>query len=259
VNARVFLKLAKVVLFGFLFASISAVAADQQRHATQGNVVYAGATGSIGRIAIGLLRERGYRVRAVSRNPARAARVQGTGYQWVYGDVRDPDDMLRVTRGAEVVVCSISYKEFEGPESPQFIDYMGVRNLVDAAKANHARQFVLVSAGNAGPLRDHRQNPRFGYVAYWKTKGEEYLKKSGVPFTIVGPTGFVDGAADANGIRIAPRTEYRMGTIARADVAAVTVASVDNPDALGKALFIENDPAVKPGSWRGDFAAVKPE
>ena len=166
---------------------------------------------------------------------------------------------LRATRGADVVICSISYAEFEGPESPQFIDYMGVRNLVDAAKANHVRQFVLVSAGNAGPLRDHRQNPRFGYVAYWKTKGEDYLKKSGLPFTSVGPTGFVDAPADAKGIHIAPRTEYRMGTIARADVAAVTVASVDNPDAIGKALFIENDAARKPGEWRGDFAAVKPE
>ena len=227
--------------------------------ARKGNVVYAGATGSIGRLALPMLKQTGYTVRAITRNPARAATAYGTDYQWVFGDVRDPEEMNRLLKGADFVVCSISYTGFEGPDSPQFVDYMGVRKLVDAAKLNAVKQFVLVSAGNAGPLRDHRQNPRFGYVAYWKTKGEDYLKKSGVPFTIVGPTGFVDGPGGVQGIRLAPRTEYRMGTITRADVAAVTVASVGNPDAVGKSFFIESNAGLKPCGWRGAFRAIQPE
>jgi uncharacterized protein YbjT (DUF2867 family) len=242
-----------------LMLGVSLGAASAEAPGPKGNVVYAGATGSIGRIAIRLLHDQGYTVRAITRNPARAARTYGTDYQWVYGDVRDPDDMARLVKGADYVVCSISYTEFEGPESPQFVDYMGVRNLVDAARANGVKQLVVVSAGNAGPLRDHRQNPRFGYVAYWKTKGEDYLKKSGVPFTIVGPTGFVNGPGGVKGIRLAPRTEYRMGTITREDVAAVTVASVGNTDAVGKSLFIENNADVPPGAWRDAFRSVAPE
>ena len=39
--------------------------------AEDGTVFYAGATGSIGRIAIGLLNERGYAVRGMTRNPRR--------------------------------------------------------------------------------------------------------------------------------------------------------------------------------------------
>jgi len=146
--------------------ALAALPAPQGRAERTGNVVYAGATGSIGRIAIRMLRDEGYTVRAITRNPARAARMFGTDYQWVYGDVRDPEEMVRLLNGADYVVCSVSYTEFEGPNSPQFVDYMGVRNLVDAAKANGVKQMVVVSAGSAGPLRDHRQNPRFGYVAY---------------------------------------------------------------------------------------------
>jgi len=244
-----------LALLPFAAAWGGAGATGQRR----GNVVYAGATGSIGRIAVGLLREQGYAVRGITRNPARAARGSGEDVQWVHGDVRDPDDMNRLVRGADCVVCSISYTEFTGPNSPQFVDYMGVRNLADAAKLHGVRQLVLVSAGNAGPLRDHRQNPRFGYVAYWKTRGENYLKESGVPFSIVGPTGFVDGPGNVQGIRLAPRSEYRMGRITRSDVALVTVGCVDNADAVDKSFFIENDAGSKPGEWREALRRVAPE
>jgi len=227
--------------------------------AEDGTVFYAGATGSIGRIAIGLLNERGYAVRGMTRNPRRAGRLYGNDYDWVRGDVRDPDEVLKLMEGADFVICSISYTEFEGPNGPQFVDYMGVRNLVDAAKALGVKHLVLISAGSSGPLRDHTQNPRFGYVAYWKTKGEDYLKASGVPFTIVGPTGFVEGPGGELGIRIVSRTEYKMGTIRRSDVAAVTVESLNNPDAIGKSFFVENSEAGDKETWPDMFKLLQPE
>jgi uncharacterized protein YbjT (DUF2867 family) len=236
-------------------AAVSHAAGESQG----GKLVYAGASGSVGRLALPLLREQGYAIRAISRNPARAAKEHGTQYQWVYGDVRDPDQVQQLLAGAEFVVCSIGYTEFEGPNGPQFVDYMGVRNLVDAAKANGVKHFVLVSAGNIGPYRDHTQNPRFGYVAYWKDKSERYLKKSGLPFTIVGPTGFTDGAGGVTGILLTDRSKFDLATITRADVAAVTVASVNNPDAIGRSFYIKNDPSVKPGAWRNLLRSVAPE
>ena len=224
-----------------------------------GKLVYAGATGSIGRLALPMLREQGYSIRAITRNPARAAKRYGDDYQWVHGDVRDPEKMQELLTGADYVICSISYTEFEGPNGPQFVDYMGVRNLVDAARAGGVKHFVLVAAGNTGPYRDHTQNPRFGYVAYWKTKGEDYLKQSGVPFTIVGPTGFVDGEGGTTGIFLGDRSEFQMATIIRADVAAVTVATLANPDAIGKSLYIQNDPSIEVGVWRDRIGEIEPE
>lgn len=243
-----------VLLIGAILCTPVALAED-----SAGKLVYAGATGSVGRLALPMLQAQGYSIRAITRNPARAATRYGDSYQWVYGDVRDPEQMTELLEGADYVICSIGYTEFEGSNGPQFVDYMGVRNLVDAAKANGIKHFVLVAAGNTGPYADHTQNPRFGYVAYWKNKGENYLKESGVPFTIVGPTGFVDGEGGTTGIFLSGRSEYHMATIMRADVAAVAVGTLNNPDALGKSLFIKNDPSLEPGAWRGKIKAVEPE
>lgn len=251
----------RIIILGLAYLmAIQLNLSDRSANAAEeGTVFYAGATGSIGRIAIDLLNERGYAVRGMTRNPVRAARLYGNDYDWVRGDVRDPDEVLKLMEGADFVICSISYTEFEGPNSPQFVDYMGVRNLVDAAKALDVKHFVLISAGSSGPLRDHTQNPRFGYVAYWKTKGEDYLKTSGVSFTIVGPTGFVDGPGGELGIRIVSRTEYKMGTIRRSDVAAVTVEALNNPDAIGKSFFVENSEAGDKDAWSNMFKLLQPE
>lgn len=221
-------------------------------------VLYAGATGSIGRIAIPLLTARGYRVRAITRDPSKIANP-APDVEWVRGDVRDPDQINAVAKGITYIVCSVSYVALDGADGPQFVDYMGVRNLVDAGKAVGIKQLVLVSSGNSGPYREHTLNPRLGYVAYWKTKGETYLKQSGVPFTIIGPTGFATDPGGVGGIKLTSRKEFRFAKISRDDVAAVTVAALDNKDAFGKAVYIENDAALKPGAWRGEFAKVQPE
>ena len=222
-------------------------------------VFVAGATGSIGRIVIGMLKDEGYTVRGMTRDPAGAAEKFGNGYTWIYGDARDPVITERAMEGADLVICSIGYTEFEGPNGPQFVDYMGVRNLVDAAKEHGVEHFVLVSASSAGPYRDHTQNPRFGYVAYWKTKGESYLKESGISYTIVGPGGYLHEPGGIKGVRIFPRSDFSMGYISREDVAAIVVASLTDPDARGKAFAAQYDDTREPGTWRETFSTLQPE
>ena len=224
-----------------------------------GTVLVAGATGSIGRIVIGMLKDQGFAVRGMTRNPEQAAERYGDGIEWVRGDVRDPAELEPVMNGVDRLICSIGYTEFEGPNGPQFVDYMGVRNLVDAASRQGVKHFVLVSASSAGPYRDHAQNPRFGYVAYWKTKGEQYLKDSGLSFTIVGPGGYLDEPGGEKGVRIFSRAEFSMGYISREDVAAIVVAALTDPDARNKAFAAQYDESVEPGSWREAFSTLQPE
>ena len=253
------MKLSRTAMMGLIFATAllgsSLTIADEGK----GTVLVAGATGSIGRIVIRLLKDEGYAVRAMTRNPDQAAERYGTGYQWVRGDVRDPAELVPVMEDIDWLICSIGYTEFEGPNSAQFVDYMGVRNLVDAARDQGVKHFVLVSASSAGPFRDHTQNPRFGYVAYWKTKGEQYLKDSGLSFTIVGPGGYMDAPAGVTGVRIFPRSEFSMGYIGRADVAAIVVASLTDPDARNKAFAAQTDDSLEPGAWRNAFSTLQPE
>jgi uncharacterized protein YbjT (DUF2867 family) len=226
---------------------------------SKGTVLVAGATGSIGRIVIKLLKQDGYTVRGLTRNAALAAETYGNDYEWVQADVRHPAQLVPALKGVDWIICSVGYTEFEGPNSAQFVDYMGVRNLVDIASFYRVKHFVLVSASSAGPYRDHTQNPRFGYVAYWKTKGENHLKNSGLSFTIVGPGGYMDAPAGATGVRVFPRSEFSMGYIGREDVAAVVVASLTDPDARNKAFAVQMDKSLPPGVWRDSFSTLQPE
>lgn len=251
-NVDVLVRSSVIVLL--LIAGFPASAAD-----SKATVLVAGATGSIGRIVIGLLKDEGFAVRGMSRNPEQAAERYGDDYEWVRADVRDPAELAPVMDGVDWVICSIGYTEFEGPNSAQFVDYMGVRNLVEAAVEQRVKHFVLVSASSAGPYRDHTQNPRFGYVAYWKTKGEQILKDSGLSFTIVGPGGYLDEPGGVKGVRIFPRSDFSMGYISREDVAAIVVASLTDPAARGKAFAAQYDDSVEPGAWRNGFESLEPE
>jgi uncharacterized protein YbjT (DUF2867 family) len=234
-------------------------ATAENKSKSKGRVLVAGATGSIGRRVSRLLFDDGYEIKAITRDPKKAVQQYGQDYQWVAGDVRDPEAMEKLAEDVDFVVCMIGYTEFEGPNGPQFVDYMGVRNLVDAAAKHKIKHFVLLSSGNIGPYRDHTQNPRFGYVAYWKNKGEEWLKKSGVPFSIVGPSGFTDGPPAELGLRLAPRSEFAMTLIRRDDIARVVAYMVNRPDAMGKAVFIDNHTGSDTTSWKQTLKKVKPE
>ena len=103
--------------------------------------------------------------------------------------------------------------------------------------------------------RNHTQNPRFGYVAYWETKGEQHLKDSGLSFT----TWVRVVPGDVKGVRIFSRAEFRMGYISREDVAAIVVASLTDPAARNKAFAAQYADTVEPGAWRDAFSTLQPE
>lgn len=74
----------------------------------------------------------------------------------------------------------------------------------------------------------------------YKFKGEEALKDSGVPWTVIRPGGLTNGAPAAAVIH-ADRDvtkELGGGSISRADVAAVCVEALGNPGAAGAKFSI---------------------
>lgn len=223
-------------------------------------VVVFGATGRTGRLVLEELRRQpGWAVRAVARDPARAA-AAGLGplAQWVPGDVTRPDSLPAALRGARFVICTVGGTERSGPNSPEFVDYGGVRNLADAARAAGVRQLVLVSSmgvESGGGVVGWVLNLLSGDALDWKLKGENYLRASGVPYTIVRPGGLTDKAGGTTGIRFQQGDEG-MGSITRADVAAVVVASLGEPEALGKTFEIRADDALPPTAWRQSFRGL---
>lgn len=216
-------------------------------------VLVAGASGQTGRHVVTQLLAQGYEVRALTTNIFGARERTGLDLAWTEVDVRDPEGVRAAMQDVDYVICAIGAREWRGDNSPRFVDYGGVRNLVDAALEAGVRHFVLVSSAAAGPHRDHRDNPRLGYVLFWKTKGEAHLRASGLDYTIIGPGGLVNGEGGRSGIRVSTREDYRRALIARADVARLAIASLTEPAARNKSFAAVNDDQLGPDQWVVDL------
>jgi uncharacterized protein YbjT (DUF2867 family) len=148
-------------------------------------ILVVGATGILGRKLTRLLLAGGSQVRAMTRIVAHADELKGYGARPVRADLRDPDALEFALRGTRAVVASAHAMLGRGDASSEAIDYEGHRNLIDGAKAAGVEHFVYVSV--FGASLDHP-------VDFWRNKArvERYLADSGLTYTIIRPTAFMD-------------------------------------------------------------------
>lgn len=104
-----------------------------------------GATGFVGwHVARGLL-ERGDRVRALVRDPARLKELDGVGA--VRGDLRDPESLARAVDGCGVVYhVAADYRLWtRDPEEMYRSNVEGTRHVLDAARRSGVERVVYTS------------------------------------------------------------------------------------------------------------------
>jgi uncharacterized protein YbjT (DUF2867 family) len=223
-------------------------------------VLVVGATGRTGRLVLEQLRrDPRYAIRPMARDVAAARRNIGADYAWVAGDVTKPGTLVPAMAGVSLVLVTIGATERSGPNSPEFVDYGGVKNVTDAALGAGVRQLVLESSmgvGSGGGLLGVMLNLLSGDALKWKARSESHLRASGLPYTIVRPGGLTDDPGGQTGIALQQGDEGS-GRIPRADVAAVMIAALDNPDALRKTFEIVSDENAKRDAWRTGFSALR--
>lgn len=199
-------------------------------------VLVAGATGRTGtEIVSGLLAD-GYRVRAFVRDTDKAREKLGDGIEYAQGDVRDLATIEVALDGVSALISAIGAGRGDPSNGPEFVDYGGVKNLAAAAAAADLRQMVLVSSMGV-THEDHILNKMFDNVLTWKLKGEDALRASGVPYTVVRPGGLTNAPGGEHDI-IFEQGDKEGGAIPRADVARVCVAALDFTDAVNKTFEI---------------------
>ncbi len=190
-------------------------------------ILVAGATGAIGQQIVSRLLKQGRHVRALVRDLDKGRALLGENLELVESDARRIDTLNRAMSGVSVVVCATGTRTPEGPNSPEKVDYEGVRHLVQAARVAEVEHFILISSlavtrGDAHPLN------KFGKVLDWKLKGENALRASGLRYTIIRPGGLNDEPPGARGLRFAQGDEVN-GRVSRADVAEVALRAIDMP------------------------------
>jgi uncharacterized protein YbjT (DUF2867 family) len=227
-------------------------------------VLVAGASGRVGHRVVQRLQEQGVAFRALTRDVQSAETRWGAtlpGVRWVAGDVRDAARMREVMPGSHFVICVIGSREIAGENSAEFVDYGGVKNLVDAARASGVRQFVLLTAIGVTD-KEHPFNKATRGALEWRFRGEEYLRQSGLSYTIVRPGGLVDTPAGQQGVRLAQGDDWRpvlRATLSREDLALVLIEALRTPGARNVTFEIVNDPAVAVGAWREQLKILRPD
>jgi uncharacterized protein YbjT (DUF2867 family) len=231
--------------------SDAAVASGQQESKL---VLVAGATGGTGSEVVRELLDKGYRVRAFVRNADKARTTLGEDIEYAVGDVRERTTIDAALEGVGALISAIGAGRGDPDNGPEFVDYGGVRNMAEAAAAANLRQFVLVSSMGV-TQEDHVLNKMFNNVLIWKFKGEEALRASGVPYTIVRPGGLINEAGGQKSVAFA-QGDDETGAIPRADVARVCVAALGSPDALNTTFEINSGKSAPAENFADEFAAL---
>lgn len=240
-------------------ASMALASCTASPPAAPNKVLVAGATGQTGRLIVSELLASGYAVRALVRDTAKGRQVLGDKVELVQGDIKDPATLADAFAGTDAVISAVGARGAKGPDRPEAIDYQGVKNLVDAAVANRSRQFVLVSSRSV-TQPDNPLNKMFGNVLIWKLKGEDALRASGVPYTVVRPGGLVNGAGGEKDIVFEQGDgQSENSTITRADVARICVEALKHPEARNRTFEVGARAGPPVTDWREKFAALKPD
>ncbi len=220
-------------------------------------VVVIGATGRTGAQIVNELCTRGFKVRAFARDENKAKGMLPSIAEVVIADVRSIDALEVAVKGAtKLIFCASATAGGGAGNTPDLVDYGGVVNAVDAAKAARLDHLVLISSAST-TQPEHPHNVMFNRILKWKFKGEEYLRNSGLPYTVIRPLGLRDYAGNVKGIRLVQGDRIAYGEeISRADVASLCVSVLGNADVFNKTFEAYNDALVEPGVQRAVFATL---
>jgi nucleoside-diphosphate-sugar epimerase len=110
-------------------------------------VMVTGATGFTGGHLARTLKGRGYEVRALVREPARALELERDGIELCAGDLRDPEAVRRAAERCDVIYhIAAVYREAKHPDDYyREINVGGTRNVLDAADREHVGRVVHCS------------------------------------------------------------------------------------------------------------------
>lgn len=195
-----------------------------------------GATGGLGRKIVSLLRQRAMEVRAFVRLTSRYGELEQRGAEVFIGDLQQERDIQKACQGVQFVISAHGSNEFNRGK-PEAIDYRANIDLIDAAKAAGVQHFVFISV--LGADRGYEDAPVF--KAKWAV--EQYLRASGLNYTILRPSGF-----SSNLLPLAERFEQtgiylligdpkiRTSIVSTDDLARIAVDSVNVEGARNQVL-----------------------
>lgn len=190
-------------------------------------VLIAGSHGKIGQRLVRLLALQGHEVIAMIRDADQEAALRALGGRPLLADLAG--DVSAAPAGCDAIVFTAGAGPGSGPGPKQTIDRGGAEKLVDAAKANGVRRYVMVSSQGAHAPEDGSDALRPYLEA--KRQADDYLAASGLDYTIVRPGGLTEDPGRGT-VTVSTQLGGR-GMVPRDDVAATLAAVLKRDNTIG--------------------------
>jgi uncharacterized protein YbjT (DUF2867 family) len=203
-------------------------------------ILVTGATGTSGSEIVKALQNKAQRIRVLARNPEKAAAL-GEDIDIARGDLTDPASLDAAMEGVEKALLLT-------PSNPRLPEMES--NFIDAAKRANVRHLVKFSvylADPQSPMRFMRQHAEI----------ESKLKASGIAWTMLRPTFFMQNLLDLagmikSGAIYMPTGNGRASYVDVRDIAAVAATALSESGHEGQTYPITGPQSVS----YADIAAI---
>ncbi|HEY2716224.1 MAG TPA: SDR family oxidoreductase [Solirubrobacterales bacterium] len=195
-------------------------------------VAIAGGHGQIALLLGKGLADDGHDVRGLIRNPDHGDDLHAAGVEPVLCDLEsaDPHEVRAALGGADAVVFAAGAGPGSGAARKQSMDLGGAVKLIDAAKADGIRRYLMVGSIGAGNPPPPGQGDVYGEYLRAKAAADQALEASGLEYTIVRPGPLTNDPPTG---RVQLGTDLQRAEITRADVAAILHACLLQPHTIG--------------------------
>ncbi|KAK6150047.1 hypothetical protein DH2020_017572 [Rehmannia glutinosa] len=231
-------------------------------------IFVAGATGSTGKRIVEKLLAKGFAVKAGVRDVDKAKSTfpgDNPDLQIVKADVTEGSTKLdeAISDDSDAVICATGFRPSLDLFAPWKVDNFGTVNLVEACRKRNVNRFILISSILVnGAAMGQLFNPAyiflnvFGLTLVAKLQAEQYIRKSGINYTIIRPGGLKNDPPMGN-IVMEPEDTLSEGSISRDQVADVAVEALLCPESSYKVVEIVARSEAPKRSFEELFGSIK--
>lgn len=210
-------------------------------------VLVLNATGKVGKNTCRALKESGFDVFGTTRSQKSALSEMGVIPVVCDYTVRAELDRALAETGVKKLFAITDF--FGAAKSNSEVEISHGKNAIDAAKAAKIDHLIFVSVADAEFFNSHTKHIKTKVVI------EDFIRKSGVPFSILRPTAFFENFDDAKNWNPLKKgvvkflTSKKCKYCATFDIGRAAAVMFNSPDAwLGQSLDVI--------SWEGDLSDV---
>ncbi len=211
------------------------------------NVIIFGATRNTGLEVAKIILNSGGAVTAVVRPTSDAENIRSVGASIVIGDALDKASVDKAFSSGNFTAVVSTIGCFSCDPKP---DYLGNKNIFEAAQNAGVSRVILVSTIGAGDSYDtipFLVQRTLKDVLPLKTKAENYLRESLLDYTIIRPGGLRSEEATMKGYL--SKSIKAFGVINREDLAILIVKSIDDDNTIGHTLSAIDSELVFPWAY----------